>query len=223
MVEIIEILAKTPLPTILVLIGFIVLSIGFGLKFKVIFDVEKLNQTYAKIAGIAFLFIGIFLNLPIFSDKSILKFSGLTDPFLIYYLIGVPVGVILFWVVLKFTPSEMQVRAIKYTVLFVGFLATIAVIWRAIDIYAYISNPELHKMPVGLYKRSTFWPYVVLIGFGILISVWTISVYMREESKLVNRLPIYGYFVKFCMYLITCRLAWEVVDWIARLKIPEPQ
>jgi hypothetical protein len=223
MVEIIEILAKTPLPTILVLIGCVMLSIGFGLKLKVIFDVEKLNQTYAKIAGIAFLFGGIFLNLPIFDDKSILKFSGLTDPFLIYYLIGVPVVVILFGIVLKFTSSEMQVRAIKYSVFFVGFLATIAVIWRAIDIYAYISNPELHKEPLGVYKRSSFWPYVVLIAFGILISIWTISVYTREQSKLVNRLPIYGYFVKFCMYLITCRLAWEVVDWIARLKIPENQ
>ncbi len=223
MVEIIGILAKTPLPTILVLVGCVMLSIGFGLKLKVIFDVEKLNQTYAKIAGIAFLFGGIFLNLPIFDDKSILKFSGLTDPFLIYYLIGVPVVVILFWVVLKFTPSEMQVRAIKYSVFFVGFVATIVVIWRAGDIYPYISNPELHKEPLGVYKRSTFWPYVVLIASGILISIWTIFVYTREQSKLVNRLPIYGYFVKFCMYLITCRLAWEVVDWIARLKIPENQ
>jgi hypothetical protein len=223
MVKIIEILAKTPLPTILVLVGCVMLSIGFGLKLKVIFDVEKLNQTYAKIAGIAFLFGGIFLNLPIFDDKSILKFSGLTDPFLIYYLIGVPVVVILFWVVLKFTPSEMQVRAIKYSFFFVGFLATIVVIWRAIDIYAYISNPELHKEPLGVYKRSTFLPYVVLIAIGILISIWTISVYTREQSKLVNRLPIYSYFLKFCMYLITCRLAWEVVDWIARLKIPENQ
>ena len=222
MVDIIKILANTPLPTILLLIGFIMLSVGFGLKLKVFFDVEKLSKTYAKIVGFAFLFGGIFLYLPSLDIKSIFKFTGLKDPFLIYYLIGVPVVVILFWVALKFTPSDMQVRAIKYCVVFVGFLATIAVVWRAIDIYAYISNPELHTKPLGLYKRSAFWPYVVLIGFGIIISVWAISVYTQKQSKGDVNI-IYGYFFKFCMYLITCRLAWEVVDWIAKLKIPGDQ
>ena len=223
MVELIQILANTPLPTILIVVGFVTLSIGFGLKLKVIFDVERLNKMYAKIAGVVFLFIGIILELPIFHGKSILKSSILNDPFLKYYLICVPLVVIVLWIVLKFSPSEMQVSAIKRTVFFMGILVTASVIWRAIEIIFYISDPDIKNKPLGLYVRSTFWPYFILIGFGIIISTWIIYLYTKEQSQLENRSHIYRYFIKFCIYLATCRLVWEVLDWIARLKIPENQ
>lgn len=219
--EIIKILAKTPLPTLLILIGFVMLSIGFGLSFKVIVNVEGMNKTYAKTTGIIALIAGILFYLSNLFSKGMLEFHPPHDPFLVYYLIGVLTVLILCWAVLMFTPAELQVRAIKYCFILFGSLATIAVIWRGMDNYAYLINPKTQNIPLALYERYNYLPYFALLGTGILILVWIISVCTRGELKIENRVPIYNHFVLFCIYLGTCRLAWEFVDYIARVRLPK--
>ena len=45
-------LAETPLPTLLVIIGIVMLSVGIGVKIKAFIDVSRINKTYAKAIGI---------------------------------------------------------------------------------------------------------------------------------------------------------------------------
>jgi hypothetical protein len=142
------------------------------------------------------------------------------DPFLVYYLIGVSAAVLLFWVVLKFTEKDMQIRVAKWSFIVIGFLVTIAVIWRGFDVLAYIFSKS--PAPLGLYERSSYLPYIGLFAFGISLTVWFIYVYTQGLSKRANRAPLYNYFIKFFIYLITCRLVWEIIDFIARVKIPRP-
>lgn len=122
------------------------------------------------------------------------------DIFLNYYLIGVPAVVIIIWVVLKFTDRDIQVLATKLAFLLVGFLATMAVIWRGIE------------RSQDYCATSSYLPYIYLFAVGISICVLIIFVYTRDHTKRANRLPIYTYFIFFCMYLITCRLAWLYLD-----------
>ena len=127
------------------------------------------------------------------------------DKFLTAYLFFVPAMVIIIWVVLKFTDSEFQVLAIKRVFLLFGFLATIAVIWRGVD-------PS-----TGYCDPGEYIPYIPLLAIGISICVLNIFLYTRDGSKRANRLPIYTYFIYFCMYLATCRLAWFILEkWVIK-------
>jgi len=222
MVDLLQAIRDTPLPTLFILIGFLTFSVGFGLEITFGVNVEKVNKTFAKILGITFLFLGLIPYVSSFFPKGQFALPQLSDPFLVYYLICIPIVAVLCWVVLMFTTGEMQIRATKYIFLLIGFLVTIAVIWRIIDVVAYLSDPEHQKIPLGLYVRSSFLPYVVLVGIALVLFVCIIFIYTQKPSNLENRMPIYSNFNKFCMYLITCRLVWEIVDYIARVKIPGP-
>jgi hypothetical protein len=127
------------------------------------------------------------------------------DPFLPWYIIAVIAVVIITWVVLKFTDSEIQVLATKLTFLLFGFLATVAVIWRGIE----KDSQRWLKLFCGTYE---YMPYVYLIAVGVAVSLLIIFVYTRAHSRRANRLPIYTYFIFLCMYLITCRLIWAYLD-----------
>ena len=122
------------------------------------------------------------------------------DPFLEWYIIGVIAIVIITWVVLKFTDSEIQVLATKLTFLFFGFLVTAAVIWRGI------------KGAENCSPGAGYLPYAFLFAVGLAVSLSIIFVFTRDHTRRANRLPIYSYFIYFCMYLITCRLVWEYLD-----------
>jgi len=125
--------------------------------------------------------------------------SGDVDVFLQAYIFSVPAIVIIIWAVLKFTDSEIQVRAIKLVFLLFGFLATIAVIWRGTE-----------KIETCAHGNIQY--YIPLIAIMILICVLNIFLYTRDHSKRANRLPIYTYFILFCMYLGICRLVWQILD-----------
>ena len=121
------------------------------------------------------------------------------DNYLLAYILFVPAMVIIIWVVLKFTDSDIQVLAIKLVFLLFGFLATIAVIWRGTE--------KIETCPHGNIQY-----YIPLIAIMILICVLNIFLYTRDHSKRANRLPIYTYFIFFCMYLGICRLVWQILD-----------
>lgn len=221
MVDLLQAIRDTPLPTLFIIIGFVTCSVGFGLEIKVWFDVANMNKTFAKILGSIFLFLGIMPYVSSFLPKEQPELLQLSDPFLMYYLICIPIALALCWIVLKFTTGEMQVRVTKYLFLFIGFLATIAVIWRIMDIAAYLSDPINQKIPFGLYVRSSYLPYIILIGVALVIFIYVI--FIHTQKNLENKIPIYSNFAKFCVYLMTCRLLWELVDYIARVKIPGPK
>ncbi len=218
MADLLQLIKDTPLGGLLIFLGILTLSVGFGLEFKIGIDVAKMNKTFAKILGSTFLIFGIIHYVS--SEQS--AFLPLSDPFLVYYLICIPIAVVLCWIVLMFTTGDLQVRATKYIFILIGFLVTIAAIWRIIDIVAYLSDPKNQKIPLGLYVRSSYLPYFILIGVALVIFVCIIFIYTQKPPNLENRIPIYSN-TKFCMYLITCRLVWEIVDYIASVNIPGPK
>lgn len=211
-----ESLADTPLPTLFILIGLLMVSIGFGLTFKTVIDVERLNPIFAKIAGICLLVLGLISNLDIIFPKVELR-----DPFIGYYLICVPIVVIACWMMLKYTHDQIQLLLIKRAFAFIGALVTITVFWRAMNVYFYLKGPNINNVPLGLYyEQSNFLPYFILLGLGILLVAWIVFHYTREEPDNANRLPIFGYFGVFCIYLVFCRLGWEIVGYVATVKLP---
>ena len=146
-----------------------------------------------------------------------------TDPFLIYYLASVLVIVGLYWATLKFNSGEMQIRAAKRSFMLVGALVTAAVLWRAMDVYFYVSASDRHSIPLGLYERHSYLPYFALLGIGLITIIWVIYANTQEPPNTENRSSILSYFIGSCVYLAVCRLAWELVDSIAKAKIASQQ
>ena len=217
-----EVIKGTPLPTLLVVIGIIALSVGFGLKIKAAIDVDNINRTYAKIIGVIFLILGL---VPYLSDISPLiksNESGITDPFLIYYMVSVPIIVAFLGAVSKFTKGQIQIRALKISFTLIAAILTFVVLWRAVDIYFFVTSNSALSAPTGLYSRSNYLPYLVLLSVGVGIIVWLFYINTRQPENNNNRMQIFQYFSVFCVYLVACRFVWELVDYIAKMKIPTP-
>ena len=218
--DIFRALEATPVPTALVVIGFVALSVGFGLRIRVVFDVDLINKTYAKAIGLVLLVVGVLLYLPSLVTDA---FSGLTearDPFLIYYfVVGLSI-VCIYWAALKFTNGQAQLRAAKGSFVLVAALVTFVVLWRAMDVFFYVRGSG--PIPLALYERHNYLPYFFLIGAGVAASLFFIYAFTRERANTSNRIPILNSFVVSCIYLAICRLGWEVVDYIARTQVPIP-
>ena len=221
MAEIIRAIGDTPLPTVFILFGLVMVSIGFGLKFKAAIDVERLNPLFAKIAGICLLVLGLIPNfVENFMPGGVLP--TVRDPFIGYYLVCVLIVVIVCWVTLKYTQDEIQLQLIMWAFAFIGVLVTITVFWRAMNVYFYLQGPNIDNIPLGLYGQSNFLPYFALLGAGALLVAWIVFYYTGEDSDNANRLRAFGYIAWFCLYIIVCRLGWEIVDYVAKSRIPTP-
>ncbi len=198
------------------------LSVGFGLGVRVIFDVEKINKTYAKVIGIIFLLIGILpylgKNIP---DISSQPAEG-SDPFLIYYFVTIPIIVGLHWLTLSFTSGPAQLRAARGSFILVGALATVLVLWRTMDVLFYMNAPDRYTLPLGLYERHNYLPYFIVIGAGFVASLMVIYTNTKGSTNSRNRTTILSYFIILCIYLAGCRLAWELVDYFVEWRIPLP-
>jgi hypothetical protein len=215
-----DLVSGTPWPTLAMLIGFIMLSVGFGLRISVVFNVEQLNKTYAKIIGIALLMIGLAPHATsLFSDNPQTPLT--TDPWLIYYVSSMLFFVALCFTILKFTVAESQARAMKIGFLLVGALVSLAVLWRVAAVYFYISTPGNHDAPFDLYQKHSYFPYFVIVGAGILVILWIIHRFTQAESNNMNRVRLYEYFASLTAYLIFCRFAWELADLLARKRMPQ--
>src|SRR5215471_9066595 len=179
-IDIFQALAGTPVPTILVIIGFVALSVGFGLRIRVVFDVDNINKAYAKTIGFVLLALGIVLYLPgLMTDV----FSGLKptdDPFLIYYFVGGLVIVTLYWAILKFTNEQAQLHAARGSFIFVAAVVTFVVLWRAMDVVFYVRGVGSRPIPLALYERHSYLPYVPLIATGIAAILFSIYTYTKE-------------------------------------------
>lgn len=220
MLEIFKVLTDTPLRTLAVVIGFIALSVGYGLKIKAVIDVENINRTYAKTIGVILLLLGLALYLPdAFLPIKPIQ-SGKTDPFLIYYAVAVPVVVALLGAAAKFTSGQTQIRTLKLSFILIAILVSFAVLWRAINVYFFLGNPDNVDVPLGLYATSNYLPYLVLLPAGVGVTAWLLYVNTRQPENNENRIPVFQYFFLFCVYLGVCRLGWEVVDYIAIAKGP---
>ena len=218
MADVLREINATPLPTVFILIGLLMVSIGFGLKFKAVIDVERINPFFAKIAGVCLLVLGLVPNYRSFVPK-----VDLQDPFIGYYLVCVLIVVIACWVILKSTSGIVQLVLIRRTFAFIGALVTVTVAWRAMVVYFYLKDPSINNVPLGLYyEHSNYLPYFALLGFGVLLIAWLIFYYTRADSDNENRLPIFGYLAALCIYLVVCSLGWEIVDYVATKAVKLP-
>jgi hypothetical protein len=221
--EVFEIIKSTPLRTLAVVIGFIAISVGYGLKIKAVIDVENINRTYAKTIGVILLVLGIALYLSDMSLSINISQSGKADPFLIYYVISVPIIVALFAAASKFTSGQTQIRTLKIFFVFVAILISLAVLWRAIDVYFFVTSSGKLNVPMGLYTKGNYLPYLILLSAGVIVITSFFYINTRQPENSENRIPIFQYFSVFCMYLGVCRLGWEIVDYVAKMKIPAVQ
>ena len=204
------------------IIGFVALSVGFGLRIRVVFDVDSINKTYAKAIGLVLLVVGVLLYLPsLVTDV----FSGLTkarDPFLIYYFVAGLGIVCMYWATLKFTKGQAQLRAARASFMLVAALVTVVLLWRVMDVFFYVRGSGPRPIPLALYETHNYLPYFALIGTFVAASLLSIYVFTKEPANTSNRIPIFNSFIVSCIYLAICRLAWEVVDYIAKTQIPIP-
>lgn len=142
------------------------------------------------------------------------RIMGLNDPWLIYYVGGVPAIILLVWLPLRSCQGEDQRDIVKTVFIFVGLLATIAVIWRSVEVSA--------GQPTDLFGRHSYIPYFVLLTIGIIGILGLILKYTGTKPD-SNRRVILKYFVFLCVYLLVCRVVWEWIDTSARSKMPQPQ
>lgn len=220
--DIFQAVATTPAPTALLIIGFVALSVGFGLRIRVVFDVDSINKTYAKAIGLALLVVGVLLYLPSLKGDIFSVLTKAKDPFLIYYFVAVLGIVCVYWAMLKFINGQAQLRAARSGFMLVAALITVVVLWRAMDVFFYVYGSGPRPIPLALYERHNYLPYIVLIGTGVAATLFFIYAYTREPANTSNRIPILNSFLVSCIYLATCRLAWEFVDYFARMQIPIP-
>ncbi len=181
---------------------------------------NKSKKYFSLIGGIGFIVVGISVYLSIWFPNE--SFELKDDPFLIYYLIGVPLVVVSCWVTLSLSSDKMKLDTTKYIYFITGFLFTIAVLFRGMDLYAYVHNPEINKIPTNLYVRADYVPYLILLGGGVLILYYFITVFTRTETNVDNKKILFKHCTIFLMYIAICRLTWEIIDWIARIQIPNP-
>lgn len=223
--DLLEFIRDTPLPTLLVLIGIVSLSVGFGLKIKAAFDVESINRTYAKTIGVIFLLLGLMPYLSNISLSVNTSNPYKVDPFLIYYTISVPIVVVFFGLASKYSSGEAQVRFLKASFIFVGSLILFVVLWRAIDIYFFVTSEGGLGEPMGLYpnEKSNFLPYMILLSAGIGVILWLFYINTKQPDNIANRMLIFQNFSLLCLYLAVCRLIWELLSYVARIKVPPPQ
>jgi hypothetical protein len=220
--DIFRVLEATPVPTALVIIGFVALSVGFGLRIRVVVNVDRINKTYAKAVGLVLLVTGVLLYLSnLVSDV----FSGVTkvrDPFLIDYVVAGSGIVFIYWATLKFTKGPVQLRATRSGFILVAALATVVVLWRALDVFFYVRGSGPRPIPLALYERHNYLPYFFLFATGVAAILFFIYAFTREPANTGNRIQIFNSFILSCIYLAICRLAWEIVDYVARTQIPVP-
>ena len=219
--ELLKYIKDTPIPTLLLVIGIIALSVGFGLRIRAAIDVDNVNRTYAKIIGVVFIVLGLVPYLFGISKTIKSTQADVTDPFLIYYIVSVVICIVIFFtLVSKFTSGKNQVRSLKISFIFIAAIITFVVLWRLMDIIAFINSTDKNTIPMGLYVRSNFVAYLVLLSSGFGLIVWLLYINTRQSENSENRIPIFRNFSIFCVYLVVCRLAWEVVDYSAKIKVP---
>jgi hypothetical protein len=152
------------------------------------------------------------------------------DPFLVYYIIGTLALLTFVCMVLRFTPNSAdRIDHIKSLFILFAVLVTIAVIWRGIIDLVYIlgeckcNTPQCQ--PPGLYTSHTFLPYVALFAIAVpaLFCIITKCIPVRSEQEISSRWDIRKHLknprfnlILFCIYLIICRLAWEILDQITK-------
>ena len=212
LIKLFEAVSKTPLRTIALVIGFFALSVGYGLKLKAVIDVENINKTYAKTVGAILLVLGITLFIP-----DITRQPGITDPFLPYYIVCVVIITVFYGVVLRVTNGELQLRAMKGCFLLIATLVTLVVVWRGIADYFYVTSTSHAAPPLGFeLQGGNYLPYFILLSAGAGGIAWLIYMNTRRPQNTKYRVTLFKYFSIFCIYLGVCRIAWEVVDLIAK-------
>ena len=127
---------------------------------------------------------------------------------------------LVYWVILHFTHGDTQLSTAKMSFLLVAGLITLVVVWRLAEVAFYLSAGNPDWVPVGLNERHSYWPYVVILGFALVASVVLILTYTKSGTNSENRLPILRAFAASCIYLAACRLAWEIVDYVAMYEKP---
>lgn len=228
MLETIRAFLNTPLPTLLVVFGVVLLLLAFGVRITGNINTSGLNKPATMIIGFALLVAGLVPYISGMLPKQRAGLPRTKDPFLVYYLFCVPGVIVLCWVALRFPSGDMQVSAVKLSFILVAALVTMTILWRALDVYFYLARsrsdqePSPDQVPLALYERANYLPYFLLLGTAVLIITWMIFGYTREEVNTGNRFTIYTYFAYFCVYLLLCRMAWEIVDYIARVRRPAP-
>ncbi len=210
--ELIKTINTTPFRTIALVIGFLALSVGYGLKIKAVIDVDNINKTYAKTVGAILLILGLMLFMP-----DISKQPGMDDPFLPYYIVSVLIIVMFSGVALKFTSGQLQIRTLKGYFILIATLVSFVVLWRGIVVYFYVTSTGGAIPPLGFNTPGgNYLPYLVLLSAGASVITWLVFTNTRQPQNSENRISIFQYFSVLCVYMGACRVGWEVVDLIGK-------
>lgn len=218
MEALVDFLKTTPFRTIALIVGFLGLSIGYGLRIRIGIDVDNVNKTYAKIVGGIFIVLGLALYLP----DTIVK-PSLDDPFLPYYLVSVVITALFSGAILKYTSGQQQLATMRRFFVFISIIITFVVLWRGISVYFYVTGNGESSPPLGFNSPGgNFLPYLLLLSIGLGVMAWLIYSNTKQPENNDNRIAIFQYFILLSIYLGGCRVAWEIIDLIGKNALASP-
>lgn len=139
------------------------------------------------------------------------------DPYFLYYLISAIIGSAILHLIVKNSTGKTQRTSAYAFCLLIAALVTIAVIWRGIIVYFYTQNIGAIPEPMGFQHQAFYIPYFILLGGFAFIIFSSINKYTDTTAD-GNRKQIIIAIVGTILYLLICRVAWEIIDQQVLLK-----
>ena len=124
------------------------------------------------------------------------------DPFFIYYVVSVVLLISVLWAIFAYAEGTDKETYVKWFYIMVGAFAGIAIAWR------YVVVDSLPRMSHVQY----YLPYIIFLG-GCLVAMPILIVnYTNSAMKGESKKRIIAYTFILFIYLLICRLAWQIVD-----------
>jgi hypothetical protein len=233
MKELLDALSKTPLPTVIAVVGIFLIMIALHFEFNVGVETSKVPDVAAGVVGTIFIILSIVIYVAPFLLKTCLQppperpGPGPTalvshDSFFSYYVVSAVGILFLTWMIVAGTTGEIQHKSVRLEFGLIDGLIAILLIWRYWAARFYLRNRDSIP-PIGLLEPTpNFIPYFILIGTAIIGLVGLIYMYTQPgTASAENRLLIIIDLVVFLFYLALARLVWEIIDLNAKGQLPK--
>ena len=141
------------------------------------------------------------------------------DPFLAPYAVGSALVVVLFWAIMLLAGERTQILAVQFEFGLVALLILAAVIRRYFDLRIYVRGVKKVKRPTGLTAgHYGLVPYMLVVGSSIILI--TVAIYRYAANDAI-RTTVVSYFVGLIIYLLLCRVIWEIHEYRALRALDE--
>jgi hypothetical protein len=138
--------------------------------------------------------------------------EGTKDPFLKYYILSSAFAVATSWLGLWYLSGREQLWGVIVVFGFVSFFATVAVLWRRLDVERYLKTPNEYPRPVGFLEGVSYIAYFLLLGSCASAVLILIVSHTSVGANSGNRFPLLIAFGVLSVYLSALRIWWHIID-----------